>query len=62
VSTGNDSKPHIVRMWAPRQGRFVWGVLPPVMQGFQREPTQKQREDTRKAYAWRNAQDKKGNV
>lgn len=52
-------KPLLVRMWHPRQGRFVWGVVPCVLQGFQTMPTQQQREWNRRAYNWRAEQMKK---
>lgn len=42
MSAGVPSKPHLVRQWVPRQGRFVWYALPCIPAPWQGRLTTKQ--------------------
>lgn len=59
MSAGVDEKPHIVRAWVPRKGRFVYHALPVVISGWQQRLSQKHEELNRSARNWCAAQNQK---
>ena len=59
MSAGRPERPHIVRQWVPRQGRFVYRALPIVLTGWARELTNAQRKLNMDARRWCEEQNAK---